>query len=77
MLAITPQPRSHTQMPPEPPKAVASTPDQPLDINGIEIPCYVLDNEMRVLTEEGFLQAVGRHPLAKAGTGTKAVATMG
>ena len=62
-------------MPPEPLKAIAGTPDQPLEINGIEIPCYVLDNEMRVLTQEGFLQAVGRHPKAKAGTGTKAMAT--
>lgn len=64
-------------MPPEPLKPIAGTPDQPLDINGIEIRCYALDNEMRILTQEGFLQAVGRHPKAKAGTGTEAMATMG
>ena len=57
----------------KPLKIIAGTPDQPLDINGIKIPCYVLEDETRVLTQEGFLQAVGRHPKAKAGTGTKAM----
>ena len=57
----------------KPLKVIAGTPDQPLDINGISIPCYVLEDETRVLTQEGFLQAVGRHPKAKAGTGAKAM----
>ena len=41
-------------------KAIAGTPDNPLVINEIEIPCYVLEDETRVLSQRGFLSAIGR-----------------
>lgn len=61
----------------QPLRVIAGTADKPLDINGITIPCYVLEDETRVLTQEGFLQAVGRHPKAKAGTGAQAMSAQG
>lgn len=42
-------------------EAVCGSPDQPLNIGGIEIECYVLDDGTRVLTQAGFLEALGRH----------------
>ena len=50
-------------------KAIAGTPDAPLVIGGVEIPCYVLEDETRVLSQGGFLQAIGRSRTPKAGTG--------
>ena len=44
----------------EPLKIIAGTPDRPLIIGDIEIPCYVLEDETRVLSQAGFLQAIGR-----------------
>ena len=44
----------------EPLKIIAGTPDRPLVIGDIEIPCYVLEDETRVLSQGGFLQAIGR-----------------
>ncbi len=41
-------------------KAIAGTPDSPLVIGDIQIPCYVLEDETRVLTQKGFLMAIGR-----------------
>jgi len=41
-------------------KVIAGTPDRPLVIGDIEIPCYVLEDETRVLTQKGFLEAIGR-----------------
>ena len=41
-------------------KIIAGAPDRPLVINGIEIPCYVLEDETRVLSQGGFLLAIGR-----------------
>ena len=41
-------------------KAIAGAEDKPLVINGIEIPAYVLEDETRVLSERGFLSAIGR-----------------
>ena len=55
------------------PKAIAGTPDAPLVVNGIKIPCYVLENETRVLSQGGFLQAIGRSRTPKAGTGAGGV----
>lgn len=55
------------------PKAIAGTPDAPLVVNGIEIPCYVLENETRVLSQGGFLLAIGRSRTPKAGTGAAGV----
>ena len=41
-------------------KVIAGTPDAPLRIGGIEIPCYVLEDETRVLSQSGFARAIGR-----------------
>ena len=41
-------------------KVIAGTPERPLVIGDIEIPCYVLEDETRVLSQGGFLQAIGR-----------------
>ncbi|MCY4355704.1 MAG: P63C domain-containing protein [Truepera sp.] len=50
-------------------KVIAGTPDKPLVIGNVEIPCYVLEDETRVLSQGGFLQAIGRSRSPKAGTG--------
>jgi len=39
---------------------IAGAPDKPLMIGDIEIPCYVLSDETRVLSQRGFLAAIGR-----------------
>ncbi len=41
-------------------KVIAGTPDQPLRIGDIEIQCYVLEDETRVLTQGSFSEAIGR-----------------
>ena len=41
-------------------KVIAGTPDRPLVIGEIELPCYVLEDETRVLSQRGFLGAIGR-----------------
>lgn len=43
------------------PKAACGSPDRPLRIGGIELPCYVLEDGTRVLSQAGFLEALGRH----------------
>lgn len=50
------------------PKAIA---EGVLEIGDLKIPCAVLDDEnnSRVLTQNGFLRAIGRHPFASGGTG--------
>lgn len=50
------------------PKAVA---EGVLEIGNLKIPCAVLDDSKnsRVLTQNGFLRAIGRHPFASGGTG--------
>ena len=50
-------------------KVIAGTADRPLIINDIEIPCYVLGDETRVLSQSGFLTAIGRSPTPTAGMG--------
>ena len=56
---------------PKPPyKVIAHRPNHPLKIGEIEIPCYVLENEERVLSQRGFLDATGfsrRHRVATGG----------
>ena len=42
-------------------EAVCGSPDHPLKIGEVEIECYVLQDGMRVLTQAGFLEALGRH----------------
>lgn len=51
------------------PKAIA---EGILTIGSLHIPCAVLDdaNNTRVLSQTGFLRAIGRHPFAKGGTGS-------
>jgi len=41
-------------------KVIAGTPDRPLVINDIELQCYVLEDKTRVLSQRGFLGAIGR-----------------
>ena len=53
----------------KPLEVIAGTPDRPLIINGIEIPCYVLEDETRVLSQGGFLEALARSRTPKAGRG--------
>ena len=43
----------------QPLKVIAGAPDRPLIIGDIEIPCYVLDNETRVLVQRGLSEAIG------------------
>lgn len=51
------------------PVAEFGSDDRPLRILGSTIPCYVLSDGTRVLTQEGFLSALGRAKKAKGGTG--------
>ena len=53
----------------KPLEVIAGTPDRPLVIGDIEIQCYVLEDETRVLSQGGFLTALGRSRTPKAGTG--------
>src|SRR5712692_6670265 len=46
------------------PQAVCGSPDRPLRIVNVELQCYVLDDGTRVLSQAGFLGALGRHPKA-------------
>lgn len=41
------------------PKATHGSADHPLKIGDIEIPCYVLDNETRVLSQRGLQAGIG------------------
>ena len=43
----------------KPLKVIAGTPDKPLVLVDTEIPCYVLENEMRVLTQSGMFSGLG------------------
>jgi hypothetical protein len=52
------------------PVTIYGSPDKPLVLNGVEIPCYVLDNETRVITQSGLLKALGM-----SGGGSKIVGT--
>src|ERR1700677_1567623 len=44
------------------PKATHGSPDRPLRIGALEIPCYVLDNGKRVITQAGVLTAFDMSP---------------
>src|SRR5262245_16328439 len=41
------------------PRATHGSADHPLRIGGIAIPCYVLDDERRVITQQGAIEALG------------------
>lgn len=46
------------------PTVLCGAPDKPLRIGDVEIPCYVLDDNTRVLTQAGVQAALGKHPKA-------------
>ena len=48
---------------------IAGSPDRPLLIGDVEIQCYVLEDEERVISQQGFLTALDRAPKAKARQG--------
>src|SRR5215217_8066721 len=65
---LTPDERSHqariaaqARWDPDLNDVICGSPDQPLRIGDIEIECYVLEDGTRVLTQAGFLEALGRH----------------
>ena len=41
-------------------KVIAGASGKPLVIGNVEIPCYVLEDKTRVLSQGGFLQGIGR-----------------
>src|SRR5258708_4125326 len=41
------------------PKVICGAPDRPLRIGNIEIPCYVLEGEKRVLVQRAIVSAMG------------------
>lgn len=45
-------------------QATHGSPDRPLKIGNVQIPCYVLKDGTRVLSQGHFLVAMGRHPKA-------------
>ena len=48
----------------EPLEVIAGAPDRPLVIGDIEIPCYVLEDETRVLSQRGVTASIGLNPEA-------------
>ena len=49
-------------------RAICGAPDRPLRIGSIEIPCYVLEDESRVLVQSGMIKALG---LSRGGSGNR------
>jgi len=45
----------------EVPQAICGSPERPLRIGDYELQCYVLEGGTRVLSQAGFLEALGRH----------------
>lgn len=43
------------------PQAICGSPDRPLRIASVELQAYVLSDGTRVLSQAGFLEALGRH----------------
>src|SRR5947207_5607581 len=50
------------------PKATHGSPDHPVKIGDIEIPCYVLDDERRVVVQAEMISALG---MVKGGSSHK------
>ena len=46
----------------EPLEVIAGAPDRPLVIGDVEIPCYVLEDETRVLSQRGITAGIGLNP---------------
>ena len=57
----------------KPLKVIAGAPDRPLVIGDVSIGAYVLEDETRVLSQQGFLGALGRAKKAKGGHGAQQV----
>ena len=55
--AITDKVLAHKSSAKQPLKVIAGEPDNPMIIGDIEIPCYVLEDETRVLTQRGVFRA--------------------
>lgn len=53
------------------PKATHSSADHPLKIGDVEIPCFVLDNGMRVLSQRGVVSGLGMSHGTGAGGGDR------
>jgi len=51
-------------------KAEFGSKDRPLKIGNVEIPCYVLEDGTRVLTQYGFYEAIGRSGKPARGRGS-------
>jgi len=51
-------------------KAKFGSKDRPLKIGNVEIPCYVLEDGTRVLTQYGFYEAIGRSGKPARGRGS-------
>ena len=73
---LTPEERSESarraataRWSPELPQATHGSPDHPLRIGNIEIPCYVLDNGKRVLFQRAMVSALGMARGSSGGTG--------
>lgn len=47
----------------EPMKVIAGAPDRPLLIGNVELQCYVLEDETRVLAQRGMADGLGMSPL--------------
>lgn len=54
------------------PRATHGSADNPLRIGAAELVCYVLEDDTRLITQEGFLSALGRARKAKGGHGASA-----
>ena len=70
--AITDKVLAHRPVATPPLKVIAGEPGNPLVIGDVEIPCYVLEDETRVLSQRGFLSGIGRsesRPARPAGVG--------
>lgn len=53
----------------QPLRVLAGSEDKPLVLGDLEIPCYVVEGEIRVITQGGMLQSIGRSRTPMAGTG--------
>ena len=62
--AITDKVMAHRPSVTPPLKVIAGEPSRPLVIGDIEIPCYVLEDETRVLSQRGVTAGIGLNPEA-------------
>lgn len=58
----------------KPLKVIAGAPDRPLIIGDIEIPCYVLEDETRVLVQNAMVSALGMARGSASGDGSDRLA---